>query len=186
MQIIRATVVTYSATTHTCTVQPNAGPGALLDCDVVQNCPGSFLIAGREVAVLLYPDAKAVILGPYGANADNWVLAGNLQASNTYTEISILADDTATSFTPGKAFGFLLINDHSSINIYAIVQYRAMTTPLTQLVAGGVLVEVTTGPLTGTDSTDGRFTISAHSDGKIYLENRIGSTRTVGYALIGA
>lgn len=83
MQIIRAKLVTYSSTAHTCTVQPNAGPGALLDCDVVQNCPPGFLTANRDVAVLVYPDAKAVVLGPYGANADNWALNGIL--SSPYT-----------------------------------------------------------------------------------------------------
>lgn len=85
MQIIRAKVVTYSSTAHTCTVQPNAGPAALLDCDVVQNCPGSFLTANRDVAVLIYPDAQAVLLGPYGAAADDWALTGILSTPYTPT-----------------------------------------------------------------------------------------------------
>jgi len=40
-------------------------------------------------------------------------------------------------------------------------------------------VDTTTGPLSGTSGTDGRFTISAADDGNIYLENRRGGTLRV-------
>jgi hypothetical protein len=43
---------------------------------------------------------------------------------------------------------------------------------------------VTTGTLSGTTGTDTKFTVSAHTDGKLYFENRTGGTRTVYVLLI--
>jgi hypothetical protein len=40
--------------------------------------------------------------------------------------------------------------------------------------------------LTGTTGDPGEFTFSAHSDGKIYVENRMVGTRTVSLFVIGA
>jgi hypothetical protein len=45
-------------------------------------------------------------------------------------------------------------------------------------------VDVTTGALTGTTGTSGHFTISAHSDGNLYLENRTGQARLIGAAVL--
>jgi hypothetical protein len=41
--------------------------------------------------------------------------------------------------------------------------------------SGDVYFEMTTGALSGTTGTDVRVTVSAHNDGKLYIENRIGS-----------
>jgi len=54
------------------------------------------------------------------------------------------------------------------------------------IISCGANIEVTTGILSGTTGTDGKFTISAHTDGKIYFENRRGSTRGFTYTLFGA
>jgi hypothetical protein len=51
---------------------------------------------------------------------------------------------------------------------------------------GASLVDVTTGPLTGTTGTDGHFTISANSDGKLYFENRTGGARPIGASILSA
>ena len=52
--------------------------------------------------------------------------------------------------------------------------------------AAGPTISVTTGALNGTTGTDGRFTISAGADGKVYLENRTGATLTFVVRQLGA
>jgi hypothetical protein len=51
---------------------------------------------------------------------------------------------------------------------------------------GATNVDVTTGALTGTTGTAGHFTISAHTDGLLYLENRSGASRSVGASILSA
>jgi hypothetical protein len=53
------------------------------------------------------------------------------------------------------------------------------------LLAGGSNIAVTTGVLNNGDGADGKFTISGHTDGKIYFSNRMGGTRSVHYTLLG-
>jgi hypothetical protein len=49
---------------------------------------------------------------------------------------------------------------------------------------GSGAVTFTTGALTGTTGADGDLTVSAHSDGNIYLENRRGASSVVAWAFI--
>ena len=89
-----------------------------------------------------------------------------------------LADDNAGSFTPGKGHGFFMIGCQNT-GISAIVTYGetggTAACKLTAQDSTGAF-EVTTGALAGTTGTDGKFTVSFHTDGKIYLENRLGGT----------
>jgi len=79
MEIVRGRVRAYYSATHTADVEAVRGPAALLSgLLVVSHCPAGFLTAGREVAVLLWSDVDGVVLGPYGVNADNWILPGDL------------------------------------------------------------------------------------------------------------
>lgn len=97
-----------------------------------------------------------------------------------------LADDAATSvdlFAGGSVqWGTMTIVCSSTGNGFpnGLVRYRITTSPaLTDL---GLLtttnVVLTTGALAGTTGIDGDFTISAHTDGKIYFENRTGSSKS--------
>jgi hypothetical protein len=52
-------------------------------------------------------------------------------------------------------------------------------------VQGGTAFEVGTAALTGTTGTDGKVTISAAADGKIYVENRSGSPMNHGFLIVG-
>lgn len=100
-----------------------------------------------------------------------------------------IADDAATSFDfdpqdVGSAIGVVFI--WSTSNTAAAVptgcwRVRAGTTPaVTELFkASGASVISTTGALTGTTGTDGNFTISAHTDGLLYFENRSGSSKVI-------
>jgi hypothetical protein len=47
-------------------------------------------------------------------------------------------------------------------------------------------VDVTTGALTGTTGAAGHLTISAHSDGNLYVENRTGSSRGFGVSILSS
>jgi len=83
-----------------------------------------------------------------------------------------LADDTAGSFTAKGEISilFVMCYDGSASGIIHICP----SVPSTGIVAAGSVVKVTTGVLTGTTGTDGFFTVSCHTDGKVYLENRLG------------
>lgn len=87
-----------------------------------------------------------------------------------------LADDTATSFTPGRTHGIMLMSCQNT-SIGVVVGYEVGATPSITIIAqNGTSFEVTTGALAGTTGSDAKFTLSTHTDGKIYLENRLGGT----------
>jgi hypothetical protein len=101
-----------------------------------------------------------------------------------------IAQDAAVSFTPDSIIGMVQVFGHAALGdpSAAVFSYRTDALGYTQLVAGVGTVEVLQGTaLTGTTGNPGRFTFSAHSDGKIYVENRlVGPSRTVSLFVIGA
>jgi hypothetical protein len=101
-----------------------------------------------------------------------------------------IAQDTAVSFTPDSTIGMVHVFGHGATGdpSAAIFSYRAGELGYTQLLVGVGTVEVQQGTaLTGTSGDTGRFTFCAHSDGKIYVENRMsGPPRTVSLFVIGA
>lgn len=99
---------------------------------------------------------------------------GHNLKGKTYT----IADDGATSFTPDSTTGWILLHGGSgqTASRYGLIMYRVGASPYTTLVLGHSDVAVTTGALTGTTGTDTKFTVSTHTDGKIYLENRRGGS----------
>jgi hypothetical protein len=101
-----------------------------------------------------------------------------------------IGDDFATSFTPAYTSGMLLIWTYSTGGISAqraaLFSYRAAATPHCQvIVQGGTAFEASTAALAGTTGTDVKVTVSAASDGKIYVENRSGVTMNHGYLIVG-
>lgn len=101
-----------------------------------------------------------------------------------------IADDAAISFTPDKTYGALLLYRRyysaSATQVYALALYRVADPVRMQLLLNGTSTEATTGALAGTTGSDGKTTISAHTDGKIYIENRMGAEISVHYVLFGA
>ena len=96
-------------------------------------------------------------------------------------------DDTATSITPTNASGFLLVRlaAGTGAGSFALLSYDATTgTAYATLMVGSANVAVTTGALSGTTGVDGKLTISAHTNGKIYFNNRLGGTIYLGYLAI--
>lgn len=130
MHIVRGRIRSYDAATHTADVEPVRGPAALLSgLPVVAQCPAGFLNAGREVAALLWDDVSGVVLGPYGANADNWAIRGILTspytpttratdlhptgnrvvANNTFADIVRFTAGTGTNNRLGGFSGLLIV-----------------------------------------------------------------------------
>jgi hypothetical protein len=108
-----------------------------------------------------------------------------------------IAQDTAVSFTPPATTGMVQAFAQSLAlgdPIAAIFSYRADALGYTELLVKGAATPTTSDvavlqrtALTGTTGTAGKFTYSAHTDGRIYLENRrAGPPHTVAVHVIGA
>lgn len=102
-----------------------------------------------------------------------------------------IADNGVYSFTPKSRGGILLLwSGDSSFPVRAteraIAIFYAPTSGTADManVASGSSTTVTTGALTGTTGADGMLTISSHNDGKIYIENRRGASRTVRWQIL--
>ena len=99
----------------------------------------------------------------------------------SFTLLATLNDDTATSFSPVNKQGFLLYRILAT-TMGAVISFDAVTgKAYCFMIAGHSSIETRTGVLSGTTGTDGKITISAHTDGKIYVENRLGTTIYGGY-----
>ena len=112
-----------------------------------------------------------------------------------------IAQDAAVSFVPQSPIGLLHVFSHGALGDPAasILTYRADGLGYTQIVAKSTYPVPAENPamsdvevaqltaLTGTTGSSNVFTFSAHSDGRIYVENRLaGSPRTVSLFVIGA
>jgi hypothetical protein len=97
-----------------------------------------------------------------------------------------MADDTAFSFIPLRTHGIVQVFSHNSSTFYGVATYRALSSGHDcDLITGGSTtanVEVTTGALAGTTGTDAKFTISAHTNGRVYFENRLGSSVNIDFS----
>ena len=97
-----------------------------------------------------------------------------------------LADDNATSFTPSYDRLYVIVHSINGAGNYGTAEIWCVNGAVVGTrISGSSTFEVTTGALTGTTGTDAKFTISPHSDGKIYVENRLGATRTFSLTMIG-
>ena len=101
-----------------------------------------------------------------------------------------IADNAATSVAAPAQSGvaIVVIGGSSHINQSTIVVYRAASTPSVggqRIDGGGVSnVALTTGTLSGTTGVDGDFTISAHTNGRLYFENRLGVSRRISVSFL--
>jgi hypothetical protein len=111
-----------------------------------------------------------------------------------------IAQDSAVSFTPPSKIGMLHVFSHGALGDpgAAVLSYRADALGYTQIVAKSTYPVPAQNPamsevqvaqltaLTGTTGSADVFTFSAHSDGKIYVENRLaGAPRKVSLFLTG-
>jgi hypothetical protein len=128
-----------------------------------------------------------------GVELNHGAVNGALVRMFTFT----IAQNAAVSFTPPATTGMVQTfaqNLALGDPITAIFSYRADALGYTELLAQGVtppspsdveVLQLTA--LTGTTGTVGKFTYSAHTDGKIYIDNRrSGPPHTVAVYVIGA
>jgi hypothetical protein len=94
-----------------------------------------------------------------------------------------LADDGASSFTLPAVSAALVrtrvtVLSDGGVTFAGVVVVDADSGgAAVSIQGGGAGLESTTGALAGTTGTDVKVTLSAHTDGKIYLENRSGQSR---------
>lgn len=93
--------------------------------------------------------------------------------------ITINDDSVATlSFSGTAPRGTLVLSGSVSGAGHAVVAFRTTNSVFTRSLGASSEVALTTGALTGTTGTDTELTISAHTDGNLYIENRTGATRS--------
>jgi len=109
----------------------------------------------------------------------------NIRSSATYlvpmsdgleTRHFRLTDDAATSFTPDYTYGTLAVMYDGSIGFSGMVLFNVAAAGAECVAVGnGANFDVATGALAGNTGNDNKVTVSTHTDGKIYIENRSGS-----------
>ena len=99
--------------------------------------------------------------------------------------ILTIANDAAASFTPPNVpVGVITVMSDNATNFSGIVMFRAVAGGAeTVSIGAGADLEVATGTLAGTTGTDVKVTVSAHTDGKIYIENRSGGSLDISYRI---
>lgn len=150
--------------------------------------PASYVARSGANATLIAGDGKTLTLTASGTALLSGAIAA-VGAVNTGTTGAI-ADDNVYSFTPADTQAMLLIwalaTGGISSTRAALVNFRAAGTPHCAIVVqGGTAFEASTSVLAGTTGTDGKVTISAASDGKVYIENRSGVSMNHQYLVIG-
>ena len=150
-------------------------------------------LAGPDSELRYLPGLGGETAEISGVELDQGAVNGALIELFSFT----IAQDAAVSFTPPSTVGMVQAFAQSLAlgdPITAIFSYRADSLGYTELLATGVttpsgsdvaVAQLTA--LTGTTGTPGNFTYSAHSDGKIYIENRrSGPPHTIAVFVIGA
>lgn len=152
---------------------------------------GQIEILGANADLRYWPGRGDEAVQISGVELDQGAVNGARVRLVTFT----IAQNTAVSFTPPSTIGMVqafATNLSLGDPITAIFSYRADGLGHTELLAKGVTnpsdVEVRQlTALTGTTGTAGKFTYSAHTDGKIYIENRrSGPPHTVAVYVVGA
>jgi hypothetical protein len=97
-------------------------------------------------------------------------------------EQQTIADDAVYSFTPTNVAGMILVQSRSAASTNYLWAFYVTSAggSFTPVYFIGSNTVATTGALTGTTGTDGKFTCSVNTaNGKIYIENRTGASRNV-------
>lgn len=97
-----------------------------------------------------------------------------------------LADDEAIGLTLGDNSGVVILSQPNTSARGGIIDFRAAGSPFCVIRTGGADLLATTGVLNDGDGTDVKVTVSAHTDGKFYISNRVGSTATWRLTFMGS
>ena len=101
-----------------------------------------------------------------------------------------LADDAAASYQLTlNTTGFVYFSA-STQYVHGFYSFDTLGTygldTVVEQATGAAAIDVTTGALTGTTGTDARWTLSIHTDGKLYIENRYGFSFNYRLMIMGA
>jgi hypothetical protein len=95
-------------------------------------------------------------------------------------QLQQIANDGVFSFTPPTTRGILEISTNNSTTEYGFIAYCTDSGGAsTDSLGAGSNLARTTGILTGTTGGAGVITVSAHTNGLLYIQNRRGGTRNV-------
>jgi hypothetical protein len=113
-------------------------------------------------------------------NTTALTINGQLEGTKGFRsfEIEIADDSVGTIDVSSIVRGIVLITRGTDANGAAMVVYKTDTSAVTSSIHLGSGVEISTGVLTGTTGTDNKYTVSAHTDNLLYIENRLGNTIT--------
>lgn len=203
VRFAQALTLTYNASTLILPGAANITTAAGDNCIVTSDASGNWRVRSY-VRASGFPILPALP----SSTTDNALprhdgAAGNLQTSgvtvddnNTMTVpggvrsyLITLADDTATSITlPTISAILAVVSNASGVPfprhlVFAHVNTTAVIESLGSG-AGATSVDLSTGVKSGTTGTDGHFTISPHTDNKVYFENRRGGSITFAVLVI--
>lgn len=111
---------------------------------------------------------------------DTLFLPADADGHTTIGSVNVIANNEAYSFTPPSTYGVIIVIGvaNSAAGVYYFIgTYRTTTSVFLQSIANGANVNTTTGILTGTTGGVGKLTISTHTDGRLFVENRTGGGR---------
>jgi len=93
----------------------------------------------------------------------------------------VIADDGVWTYDFGEnmySAAIIISTNDGSPFINGIFGIRAATTDFATPIASNN-ISVSSGALTGTTGVDGELTLSCHTDHKVYIENRLGSNKSL-------
>lgn len=158
------------------------------DSETVINDSGAvhdFRAEGDTDANLLFVKAATDKVGiGTAAPAEKLQVSGVVRAGGFTTAVFTLADDTASSFDLGAAaMGWCFISSPHATTARGAFAFKVGASPLADsaIAQPGTL---STGTLGGVTGVDGEFTIRAHTDNKLYFENRTGAALSFSIAVV--
>ncbi len=162
---------------------------------------GQFVPSSTEVSLKIKAGTNYIYIGAVSGTRTDNLSATNatLNAANVTTTAAFgdtgaitggtesIADDAAFSFTPATARGILIFRSGgANTTIYGMFTFAAVagTAYCYAWTGAGSSMVATTGALGGTTGTDTKVTVSAHTDGKIYIENRSGGNLNCAWQIV--
>jgi len=142
------------------------------------------LTAGEPVEIAgVYKNttSPAILSIETGGNEDAIWNGINIQHNEAKRSLGDIVDDGFVSITPPFSEGIVVVRCGDDPGSSAIITYEVGALADISGIALGANVVVGIGALTAGvgDGTDTKLNINAHTDGKLYIKNRLGSSRTV-------
>lgn len=114
----------------------------------------------------------------YNRTSRDLTAAGKYLSAGSILPLAVAQNAAGTvAMDSASVTSAVLISD--GVASFAIIALKVGSGNFTAIMSqSGTLFEVTTGVLTGTTGTNGKYTVSTHTDGYIYIEQRVTTSRT--------